>query len=141
MRCIRRIAIAAALNRIAESMPPIRGIIHAAGILDDGVLAKQSWPRFESVMAPKVRGAWNLHRLTLPRNLDFMVYFSAAAAIIGSSGQGNYAAANAFLDALAHARKAMGLPALSINWGIWAEVGMASRLETRDAQRWSDTRS
>ena len=123
-------------NRIAESMPPLRGIIHAAGVLDDGVLLQQTWPRFESVMAPKVQGAWNLHRLTSSLELDFFVLFSAAAATIGSPGQSNYAAANAFMDALAHQRKAMGLPALSINWGPWADVGMAARLETQGSQQW-----
>ena len=130
--------LTAVFNSIAKSMPPVRGIIHAAGVLDDSVLAQLTWPRFESVMAPKVQGAWNLHRLTSSLDLDFFVLFSAAAAIIGSPGQGNYAAANAFMDALAHQRKAMGRPALSINWGPWAEVGMAARLETKDAQRWRD---
>ena len=123
-------------NRIAMSMPPLRGIIHAAGVLDDGVLIQQTWPRFESVMAPKVQGAWNLHRLTVSLELDFFVLFSAVAAIVGSPGQSNYAAANAFMDALAHQRKAMGLPALSINWGPWADVGMAARLDTKSSQRW-----
>jgi NAD(P)-dependent dehydrogenase (short-subunit alcohol dehydrogenase family)/acyl carrier protein len=130
--------LAAVFERVSMSMPPIRGVVHAAGILDDGVLLKQSWPRFENVMAPKVQGAWNLHRLTSALDLDFMVYFSAAAAIIGASGQGNYAAANTFMDALAHKRKAMGLPALSINWGAWAEVGMAARLEAKDSQHLSN---
>jgi acyl transferase domain-containing protein len=123
-------------NGIAKSMPPLRGIVHAAGVLDDGVLLQQTWPRFETVMAPKVQGAWNLHRLTSSLDLDFFVLFSAAAAIIGSPGQSNYAAANAFMDALAHQRKATGLPALSINWGPWAEVGMAARLDTKSSQRW-----
>jgi acyl transferase domain-containing protein len=124
------------ISRIAKSMPPLRGIIHAAGVLDDGVLLQQTWPRFERVMAPKVQGAWNLHRLTLSHDLDFFVLFSAAAAVIGSPGQGNYAAANAFMDALAHQRKAMGVPALSINWGPWSGVGMAARLDTKDSERW-----
>ena len=127
--------LAAAMNRIGKSMPPLRGIIHAAGVLDDGVLEQQSWPRFERVMSPKVRGAWNLHCFSRSSELDCFVLFSAAATIIGSPGQANYAAANAFMDALAHYRKSNGLPALSINWGAWADAGMATRLAAKDAKR------
>ncbi len=130
--------LAAAFTRITQSMPRLRGIIHAAGVLDDGVLTEQSWPRFERVMAPKVCGVWNLHRLTLSLDLDFFVLFSTSAGILGSPGQGNYAAANAFMDSLAQQRKALGLAALSVDWGTWADVGMAARLESQDAQRWSD---
>jgi acyl carrier protein len=130
--------LTASLNRISRSMLPLRGIVHAAGVLDDGMLEQQTWSRFEGVMAPKVLGAWNLHRLTLSSKLDFFVLFSAAATLIGSPGQGNYAAANAFMDGLAHHRKAMGLPALSIDWGAWAEAGMAARLSKRDAERWTE---
>jgi NADPH:quinone reductase-like Zn-dependent oxidoreductase len=130
--------LAALLDRISKSMPPLRGIIHAAGLLDDGMLELQTWSRFVSVMAPKVLGAWNLHRLTLEAELDFFVLYSAAATLIGSSGQGNYAAANAFMDGLAHHRKAKGLPALSIDWGAWADIGMAARLATKDTERWSE---
>jgi acyl transferase domain-containing protein/NADPH:quinone reductase-like Zn-dependent oxidoreductase/NADP-dependent 3-hydroxy acid dehydrogenase YdfG len=128
-------ALTVSLNRISRSMPPLRGIIHAAGILDDGTLEQQKWSRFAGVMAPKVRGAWNLHRLTLSSELDFFVLFSSVATLIASPGQGNYAAANAFMDGLAHCRNAKGLPALSINWGAWAETGMAARLTERDAER------
>jgi acyl transferase domain-containing protein/NADPH:quinone reductase-like Zn-dependent oxidoreductase/short-subunit dehydrogenase len=130
--------LATAFAEIANSMPPLRGVIHAAGVLDDGVLTGQSWPRFERVMAPKIYGAWNLHRLTASSDLDFFVLFSSVAGIIGSPGQGNYAAANAFMDALAHRRRATGLAALSVDWGTWAEAGMAARLESVDAQRLKD---
>jgi len=129
--------LAASLDRISSSMPPLRGVVHAAGVLDDGVLEQQTWPRFAAVMAPKVLGAWNLHRLTLSAELDFFVMFSSAATFVGSPGQGNYAAANAFMDGLAHYRKAKGLPALSIDWGAWAEAGMAARLSKKDADRWA----
>jgi acyl carrier protein len=88
-------------------------------------------------MAPKVDGAWNLHTLTLDSSLDFFVLFSAGASLLGSGGQGNYAAANAFLDGLAHYRRRCGLPVLSINWGAWAEVGMASRLQDQNQRRWT----
>ncbi|HEU4325733.1 MAG TPA: type I polyketide synthase [Roseiflexaceae bacterium] len=119
-------ALADVLGRIADNQPPLRGVFHAAGVLDDAMLLQQDAARFERVMAPKIAGAWNLHRQTRDLPLDLFVLFSSAAAVLGSPGQGNYAAANAFLDALAHMRRAAGLPALSINWGPWAEVGMAA---------------
>jgi len=106
--------------------PPLRGIIHAAGVLDDGVLSSQNQERFARVMAPKVQGAWNLHTLTQDKSLDFLVFFSSAASLLGSIAQANYAAANTFLDALAHYRRAQGLPGMSINWGAWSEIGMAA---------------
>jgi acyl carrier protein len=114
------------LAQIAGGQPPLRGIIHAAGVLDDGVLLQQTWERFAKVLAPKVEGAWNLHRLTQNAPLDFFVLFSSAAALLGSPGQANHAAANAFLDALAHHRRAVGLPAVSINWGVWSGWGVAA---------------
>lgn len=127
--------VARILGEVSESMPPLRGIIHAAGVLDDGMLLQQSWERFANVMAPKVEGAWNLHVLTQDMPLDFFVLFSSVASLLGSPGQGNYAAANAFLEALAHHRRAQGLPGLSINWGSWAEVGMAASLGSHEQHR------
>ncbi len=115
------------LAELRDSWPPLRGVVHAAGVLDDGVLVEQSWQRFERVLAPKVAGAWNLHQLTRDTPLDFFVLFSSAASLLGSPGQANYASANAFLDALAHHRRALGLPALSVNWGPWEGEGMAAR--------------
>ncbi|MEZ4867757.1 MAG: type I polyketide synthase [Caldilineaceae bacterium] len=106
---------------------PLRGVIHAAGVLDDGLLRSQTSARFAQVLAPKVQGAWHLHSQTQTLALDFFVCFSSVAALLGAPGQGNYAAGNAFLDGLAHYRRAQGLPALSINWGPWAEVGMAAQ--------------
>jgi 8-amino-7-oxononanoate synthase len=120
---------------IGQSLPPMRGIIHAAGVLDDGVLQGQTWERFDRVMAPKVSGAWNLHTQSLDLSLDFFVCFSSVAALLGSPGQGNYAAANAFMDGLAHYRRSLGLPGLSLNWGPWGGVGMAAELSDRDAAR------
>jgi len=114
------------LSEMAERMPPLRGILHAAAVLDDGILLQQDWPRFERVFAPKVAGSWILHKLTESMPLDFFVLFSSMAALAGAPGQGNYAAANAFEDALAHERRRRGLPAISINWGAWSE-GMAMR--------------
>ena len=119
----------------ADKRALVRGIVHAAGILDDGVLLQQNAERFRRTMAPKVAGAWNLHEATLERDLDFFVCFSSAASLLGSRGQGNYAAANAFLDGLACYRRARGLPALSINWGPWGEVGMAATMDERATRR------
>jgi acyl transferase domain-containing protein/acyl carrier protein len=115
------------LSEIRAGMPPLRGILHAAGLIDDGVLSQQTIERFVQVWGPKARGAWTLHSETLGAPLDFFVCFSSVASLTGSAGQSNYAAANAFLDALAQTRRAMGLPALSINWGPWSDVGQASR--------------
>ncbi len=125
------------LQQIEAEMPPLRGIIHAAGVIDDGILNEQTWSRFKTVLDPKIDGAWNLHALSLASALDFFVLYSAGASLFGSPGQANYSAANAFLDGLAHYRRCLGLPALSINWGRWADVGMASKLSSQDQQRWA----
>ena len=117
------------LDEIDANSAPLRGIFHVAGLLDDGILRDQTPERFSRVMDPKARGAWNLHGQTLQCPLDFFVCFSSVASLLGSLGQGNYAAANAFMDALAHHRHSLGLPAQSINWGPWARVGMASSPE------------
>jgi myxalamid-type polyketide synthase MxaB len=127
--------VALLLEKVKNSLPPLKGIIHAAGILDDGSLLQLSWERFEGVMAPKVAGAWNLHQLTQDLPLDFFACFSSVASLLGSPGQGNYAAANAFLDGLAHYRRALGLPGLSINWGPWARTVMAAALEHREPSK------
>jgi acyl transferase domain-containing protein/acyl carrier protein len=123
------------LAEIDSRMPPLAGIIHAAGVLDDALLLRQDLAGFRRVMAPKVRGAWNLHQATLDRRLDFFVCFSSAAALIGVAGQANYGAANAFMDALMHERRRLGLPGLSINWGAWDEIGMAARLSPEVRER------
>jgi acyl transferase domain-containing protein/ubiquinone/menaquinone biosynthesis C-methylase UbiE len=124
--------VEALLADVGRSMPPLRGVVHSAGVLDDGVVLQQDWSRFARVLAPKVDGAWRLHVLTRDAPLDFFVLFSSGASLLGSRGQANHAAANAFLDALAHHRRAQGRPALSINWGAWAEVGSVARLELRE---------
>ena len=114
------------IKQIREEMPEIRGIIHSAGTLADGVLMKQDWDRFKRVMAPKIDGAWHLHNLSKNLELDFFVLYSSTAGLFGSPGQGNHAAANAFMDGLAHYRRSVGLPALSINWGTWSRLGAAA---------------
>lgn len=130
------VAQAADVQRLLALCPqPLRGVVHAAGVLADGLLTQQSAATFAQVMAPKVAGSWYLHQYSQPADLDFFVAFSSIAATLGSPGQGNYAAANAFLDALMHQRQAQGLPALVINWGPWSEVGMAAGLSVHDQQR------
>ncbi|NKC10722.1 MAG: SDR family NAD(P)-dependent oxidoreductase [Gammaproteobacteria bacterium] len=115
------------VNKVLQlAKPTLRGIIHAAGVLDDGMLTAQTAERFQAVAAPKVGGAWQLHVQTLDHQLDFFVMFSSVASLLGSAGQANYCAANALMDALAHFRNRSGLPALAINWGPWADVGMAT---------------
>jgi acyl transferase domain-containing protein len=113
-----------ALTSIGAEHPPLGGIFHAAGVLDDGAINELDWPRFRSVLRPKVVGSWNLHRLAGP--VDFFVMFSSGASLAGSAGQANHAAASAFEDAFASYLAAQGQPALSINWGPWAEVGAAA---------------
>jgi acyl transferase domain-containing protein/acyl carrier protein len=108
-----------------EGWPPIRGVVHAAGVLQDGLLVQLDAAQLNTVLRPKVMGGWLLHHLLKDAPLDFFVLFSSAGSLLGQPGQGNYAAANAFLDALAHHRKAQGQPAMSINWGAWADLGFA----------------
>ncbi len=121
-----------ALDKINPQYP-LRGITHAAGVLEDGVLLRQNWSRFMKVLAPKMMGAWNLHQLTQDIDLDFFVLFSSAAGIFSSQGQANHAAANTFLDAFAHYRVGQNTPALSIPWGAWSAVGLAANV-TRDIE-------
>ena len=121
-----------------QTLPVIKGIIHAAGVLDDGAISTQTQQRFEKVLAPKLLGSWNLHQLSLDLPIEMFVCFSSIAAIVGWSGQSNYAAANAFMDGLAHYRQQKGLAANSINWGPWAEVGMAASLEDREVKAMND---
>jgi NADP-dependent 3-hydroxy acid dehydrogenase YdfG len=124
------------LNDIQQKkMPPLRGIFHAAGVVSDGMLAQQNLENFTQVMNPKISGSWYLHELTQGMDLDFFVMYSSVASIFGSAGQGNYAAANSFLDAFAYYRRSKGLPALSVNWGSWKNLGMTARLDPRDQLR------
>nr|WP_091294773.1 type I polyketide synthase [Amycolatopsis xylanica] len=115
---------------------PLTGVVHAAGILDDATLASQSAERFDKVLRPKADAAFYLHELTAEAGLKAFVLFSSAAGTLGGSGQANYATANVFLDSLAQHRRAAGLPAVSLPWGPWAEVGgMADQLSDADLDR------
>ncbi|WP_274563534.1 polyketide synthase [Streptomyces spiramyceticus] len=116
---------------------PLRGVVHAAGVLDDGALTALTPERFDAVLLPKVDGLWHLHELTQDMELDFFMMFSSIASVMGAPGQGNYAAANAFLDALAHLRRAKGLPATSVAFGPWEGDGMAAGLSEFDRARFA----
>ncbi len=118
--------LATAERVVRHAAGSLRGVWHCAGVIDDAALAAQSWERLAPVMRPKADGAWNLHTLTVGMDLDVFVSFSSLASLVGSRGQANYCAANAFLDGLAQLRRANGLPALTVNWGAWGETGLAA---------------
>jgi polyketide synthase 7 len=132
-----RDALAALIAALPERYP-LKGVFHAAGVLDDGLLASLTPQRLETVLRAKVDGAWNLHELTRDMDLSAFVMFSSMAGIVGSPGQGNYAAANSFLDELAAHRRAQGLAGLSVAWGLWEQAsGMTRHLDERDKARMS----
>jgi len=128
-------ALSAVLDALVRNRPPIVGVFHAAGVLDDAILAQQTPERIARVLRPKLDGALLLDRLTRGLPIEHFVLFSSSAALLGSAAQANHAAANAGLDALAERRRAAGLPAVSIAWGAWAEVGAAARAADSVARR------
>ena len=118
--------VAELLGRIRSELPPLGGVAHLAGVLDDALLPQQSLERFRTTLRPKALGAHHLHRLTLHDDLEFFIMFSSASAVLGSPSQANYACANALLDGLAAHRRSRGLPATAANFGPWGSGGMAS---------------
>ena len=128
-------ALDAMLDRMDGSLPPLAGVIHSVGVLSDAALGNQSWESFESVLWPKMLGAWHLHRATVEHDLDMFVLFSSVAGVLGNPGQANHAAANAFLDQLAMHRRALGLPGQAIAWGAWSGIGEAEEQRARIAGR------
>ena len=129
-----RAALAAVLDELARDMPPLRGIVHAAMVIDDGLAHDMSAEQMRAVMAPKLLGAQHLHELTRGVPLDFFVFYSSATTLFGNPGQGNYVAANAGLEAIARMRRAAGLPATCVRWGAIDDVGFLARnKEIKDA--------
>ena len=118
--------LAELLSSVRRGMPPLRGVVHAAMVLDDALLQDMTEERMWRALLPKALGAWNLHRLTLGDPLDLFVLFSSFTSLIGNPGQANYVAGNTFLDTLAWARRADGRAAQTIHWGPWAEIGMSA---------------
>jgi 4-hydroxyphenylalkanoate synthase len=133
-----RDAVEAMLAQLAREYPPVRGVIHAAGVLDDTVITSLTPDRIDTVLRAKVDAAWNLHEATLDLDLSMFALCSSIAATVGSPGQGNYSAANAFLDGLAAHRQAAGLAGVSLAWGLWEQAsGMTAHLSSRDLARMS----
>jgi acyl transferase domain-containing protein/SAM-dependent methyltransferase/acyl carrier protein len=108
------------------TLPPLKGIIHSAGVLDDGAILEQTMERFSNLFKAKIRGTWNLYRLSQTTYLDFFVLFSSASSVLGAKGQSNHAAANAYLDTFSHYCRQQQIPCLSINWGPWSSIGAAA---------------
>lgn len=123
----RRKALADVMKDIAATMPPLRGVVHAAMVISDGLLRNLNEEAFHKVLAPKVLGARHLHELTRDLPLDFFVLYSSATTMFGNPGQGNYVAANEYLEALAEHRRAQGLPAICVSWGAIDDVGYLAR--------------
>ena len=131
-----REALAGLLAAIPSEYP-LTAVVHAASVLDDGDIESLTLERIESVLCPKVTAAWNLHELTKDADLSAFVVFSSAAATLGAAGQGSYAAANAFLDALAQWRRARNLAATSVAWGPWGRGSLAKGAPVDEHPRWS----
>ncbi len=121
----RETDLAALIERIHATMPPLKGIMHTAAVVDDALIVDLSPERFLPVMGPKIAGTWNIHQATLNEDLDFFILFSSIASVHPQPGMGSYAAANAFLDEFAKYRRALGKPATSVNWGGWNQIGLA----------------
>ena len=127
-------AMVALVSEIQQVLPPLKGVVHAAMVLDDGLIRNMTQAQILSVMQPKITGAWNLHEVTQGLTLDFFVMYSSATTFVGNPGQANYVAANSFLESLASLRKSKGLSACYAAWGAISDVGyLARNEETKDA--------
>ncbi|MDR3661748.1 MAG: SDR family NAD(P)-dependent oxidoreductase, partial [Mycobacterium sp.] len=133
-----RDAVQGLFAQLSREFPPVRGLIHAAGVLDDGAIMSLTPDRVDTVLRAKVDAAWNLHEATRELDLSMFALCSSIAATVGAPGQGNYSAANAFLDGLAAHRQAAGLAGISLAWGLWEQPsGMGAQLSSRDRARMS----
>jgi len=125
------------MQTISNEFPPLKGVVHSAGVLDDRILAQLDWDRFARVFEPKVYGSWLLHEYSKSLELDFFILQSSLLSLLGSAGQGNYCAGNTFLDSLAAHRRIAGLPATTINWSAWSGGGLATFSGARGEAMWS----
>ena len=125
------------MRTIGKKFPPLKGVVHSVGVLDDGILAQLDWKRFSRVFEPKVYGSWILHECTKSLELDFFILQSSVLSLLGSAGQANYSASNTFVDSLAAHRRAAGLPAMAINWSAWSGGGLATASGARGEAMWS----
>src|SRR6478672_1872593 len=125
------------MRTISQKFPPLKGVVHSVGVLDDGILAQLDWDRFARVFEPKVYGSWLLHENTKSLELDFLILQSSVLSLLGSAGQANYSASNTFVDSLAAHRRAAGLPAMAINWSAWSGGGLATASGARGEAMWS----
>ncbi|HKS85686.1 MAG TPA: SDR family NAD(P)-dependent oxidoreductase [Pseudolabrys sp.] len=125
------------IQTISRKFPPLRGVVHSVGILDDGILAQLDWGRFTRVFEPKVYGSWLLHEHTRSCDLDFFILQSSVLSLLGSAGQANYSASNSFVDSLAAHRRVAGLPGTAINWSAWSGGGLATASGARGEEMWS----
>ncbi|NEO77838.1 type I polyketide synthase [Moorena sp. SIO4G3] len=119
-------------SEVEQKMPPLKGVINSAGVVDDTLIESHNWPRFVKVMAPKVQGTWNLHLLSQNQSLDFFLLFSSMAYLLSTEGAANYAAANAFQHTFAYYRKSLDLPAITINWGAILGIGLEPQLKATE---------
>lgn len=130
-------ALCKVLSEVNAKLPPLKGIIHSAGVISDKLIKDESWENIEKVLTPKIFGVWNLHNLTLVNELDFFILFSSVTAVLGSIGVSGYATGNSFMEGFAQYRRQLGLPCLCLNWGPWQEIGMLTRLNKIATEIWT----